>query len=423
MDDVKPYGVSVDIGTTWVTVRVIDIPNERIVLERVVENPQLVAGLDVVTRIKYSLKDRPRSDWLTSVIRESVNKVIQEALSISDIPSEYVRTVVIVGNTVMHHLFYGLPVDSLLRSPYTAHEKDSISIQSGMIGLHLAKETMCYSPPVIESYVGPDVLAVLLASDLLSRTEPSLAIDIGTNTEILLRVGQGLWAASAASGPAFEGMTIECGMPAKDGAIHRVKIDRGDLRPLTEVVGNERPRGICGSGIVSALAEMLRTGILDSIGSIGRDIDSIWLPKNAGATRYLLCQATEAGTGKPVYVSQPDVRLVQQSKAAICAAIDVILDASHLSTNEIQSVYLTGSFGSQIDLRDAYRIGLLPEFTRAQVTQVRGGASLGADIMVADPAARRRAEKAAKSIRYLELLDNPLFESRYADAQIFPSDD
>lgn len=423
MDETNPYGLSVDIGTTWITVHIVDIPMKHVISERVLENPQSVSGLDVVTRIKQSLKDQRSADWFTAVIRESVDEGIQEILSAAGIPPESVEAVVIVGNTVMHHMFYGLPVDSLVRPPYTAEGKSPVMTRAERIGLHLGEHVVCYSPPIVESFVGPDALAVLLASDILNRAGPSVVIDIGTNTEILLRTHGRLYAASAASGPAFEGMTIECGMPARNGAIFRVKIDRQDLRPLVKVIGNERPTGICGTGIVSALAEMLNAGIMNSIGSIERSIESVWLPKNAATTRYVLCQATETASGQPIYVSQPDVRLIQQSKAAINAAIGTVVEACDISPDEIRLVYLTGSFGSQLNLDDAYRIGLLPKFAKARVNQIRGGASIGADIMVSDSVARQEAEKAAKSIRYLELVDNAAFEIRYAQAQLFPTGD
>jgi len=423
VDETVPYGISVDIGTTWVTVHIIDILRKRVVLERVFENPQSVVGLDVVTRIKYGANDASRSGWLTSIIRESINRAVQESLSALGVQPESVKTVVVVGNTVMHHLFYSLPVDMLVRTPYVAETKSSISTKASMVGLCLGKNTVCYSPPVVESYVGPDALAVLEASNLIGRAEPSLMIDIGTNTEVLLQSHKGLWVASAASGPAFEGMAIECGMPAKSGAIFRVKIDRSSLRPLPEVIGNEKPGGICGTGIVSALAEMLRAGIIDSVGSFNRSMESVWLPRSHVTARYLLCQAVESASGHPVYVSQPDVRLVQQSKAAIHAAIAVVLQACGLSPDRIQTVYMTGSFGSQLDLEDAFRIGLFPRFDHARMNQVRGGASIGADVMVWDTTARRRAEKVASSIRYLELLDNAAFEIKYAQTQLFPSGD
>jgi uncharacterized 2Fe-2S/4Fe-4S cluster protein (DUF4445 family) len=422
LDDVGPFGLSVDIGTTWVTIHVVEIRKKRAVLEKVFQNPQSVAGLDVVTRIRYAMKSEFSSHWLTSAIRDSIDAGVHEALRDSGISPESVSSVVLVGNTVMHHLFFGLPLDSLVRFPYTAEAKDPISTSTASLGLHLGKGTICYSPPVIDSYIGPDAVAVLLASGLLSSAGPSMAIDLGTNTEILLRADRVVSVASAASGPAFEGMTTECGMSGVDGAILRVRINPTDLRPLVEVLGEEKPSGICGTGIVSALAGMLRVHILDSVGSITRDVDSIWLPKNAGTTSYLLCQATESATGQPIYVSQPDVRLVQQSKAAIYAAINVVLESCSLSSKEIQTVYLTGSFGSHLDLEDAYRIGLFPEFTHARVNQVPGGASIGADTMVASPVARKKVEKAVRSIRYLELVGNPEFETTYAKAQMFPNE-
>ncbi len=414
------FGLTVDIGTTWVTLHLIDLVSQKCVLQNVLKNPQQSAGLDVVSRIRFGVGDGSRSRWLTSSIRKCVNEGTRRILREHNLSPRSIANVVVVGNTVMHHFFFGFPVVCLLTPPYIAEHKEAITVPCASVGLKLGEPTQCYSPPLIESYVGPDVIAVMMASGIAQQEQPAIAIDIGTNTEIALRSGGATWVASAASGPAFEGMSLDCGMAAIEGAIYGVSIDPKSLRPTFEVLGHDSPRGICGTGVISALAGMLDAGIVDSKGSMNRNLESVWLSKTGDMISYTVCPATQSQTGKPIYISQLDLRLVQQSKAAIYAAVLVLMDYAHISAEDVRRVHLTGSFGHGMNLEDVYRVGVLPRFGTAHVEQVLGAASIGADMIVVDPVRKREAEQLALSARYVELVDNPLFQTRYAEAQFFP---
>jgi len=414
------FGLTVDIGTTWVTLHLVDLVSQKCVFQSVLKNPQQSAGLDVVSRIRYSLGDDSRSRWLTSSIRRCVDEGTRRILREHKISPTSIADVVVVGNTVMHHFFFGFPVVCLLTPPYIAEHKEAMTVPCASVGVKLGETTRCYSPPVIESYVGPDAIALMMASGLTQHEEPAIAIDIGTNTEIVLHSGDATWVASAASGPAFEGMSLDCGMAAIEGAIRRVSIDPKSLRPTFEVLGHNSPLGICGTGVISALAGMLDAGIVDSKGSMNRELESVWLSKTGDVISYTVCPATQSQTGKPIYISQLDLRLVQQSKAAIYAAVRVLMDYARLNADDVCRVYLTGSFGHRLNLEDVYRVGVLPRFGTAHIEQVLGAASIGADMIVVDPVRKREAEQLAVSTRYVELIDNPLFQTRYAEAQFFP---
>lgn len=402
------------------TLHLVDLANRKCLLQSILHNPQQSAGLDVVSRIRFSQRDDSRFRWLTSSIRTCIDEGVRQILRERSLRPGSIADVVVVGNTVMHHLFFGFPVGHLLTPPYVADHKEAITVPCASVGLELGETTQCYSPPVIESYVGPDAIALMMASGLAQQDEPAIAIDLGTNTEIALGSAGATWVASAASGPAFEGMSLDCGMAAAEGAIREVSIDPTNLKPTFEVFGHGSPSGICGTGVISALAGMLDAGIVDSKGSMNREIESVWLSKYRDVISYTVCPATQSQTGKPIYISQFDLRLVQQSKAAVLAAVSVLMDYARISAEDLRKVYLTGSFGHGLNLEDAYRVGVLPRFSGAHVNQVLGAASIGADMIAADLLRKREADYLAASTRYVELVDNPLFQTRYAEAQFFP---
>jgi len=283
-------------------------------------------------------------------------------------------------------------------------------------------EVECYSPPIVESFIGADAPAVMLASGFLEPKTNHISVDVGTNTEIAIKSSQGIWIASAASGPAFEGMSIECGMPGDCGAISDVEIDERTLRPKIEVVGGGKPRGVCGTGSVSALAAMLERNIILSRGSFNRELrklNSRWLSLDSNIVYYILADNKFSETGQPIVISQPDVRMLQQSKAAIRAVMDLLLFESGLDASEVEFLYLTGIFGSVLQIEDAYRIGMFPKLSKATIMQNGKGASLGADLLMI-PENREKIEDLMKQLKYIEMSDNPSFKDRYLTSFSFP---
>ncbi len=418
MGESASFGVSIDIGTTNITIHLINLEEDRFVHEITVTNPQRKYGEEIISRIDFARKPE-NAALLTHIVRTSVDNGISRILQEANYNRNKVDSIVVVGNTVMHHLFFGLSTDSLLKPPYTAEHKEAIFTEPSRVGLSLQNASICYSPPVIESFVGTDAVAMMLASGFIESDAPQISIDVGTNTEIAALNKGDIWIASAASGPAFEGMSIECGTPGETGAIRRVKIDPTDLRPHLEIIGAGRPTGICGTGVISAIASMLDVGLLYSRGSFNRGRKSPWLASNVAIIHYILAKAGESATNSDIVLTQPDVRMIQQSKASIRAALGMVLHNSGLTQEDVTELYLTGVFGTDLDISDAIRIGLLPEMNNAAVQQVRGGASLGADLLHRNEY-RKLAEKLVAKVNYIELADNPEFKKKFTEHLPFP---
>jgi uncharacterized 2Fe-2S/4Fe-4S cluster protein (DUF4445 family) len=406
------FGISVDIGTTHLTTRLVRLIDRHLILEMITANPQIAFGLDIISRAGYATKTRENADQLTTIVRSAIQVGIDALLKQAKISGSSVKQMVIVGNTVMHHLFFDLPLSSLIRAPYVAEEKGVILINACDLGFTTIPDAECYSPPLIESFIGADAPAVMLASNFLNTMMGSIAIDIGTNTEIMVRSSRGIWIASAASGPAFEGMSIECGMLGQNGAISRVEIDHKTLKPELSVLGAGKPQGICGTGAISSLAAMLDSRILLPNGSLNRSLKSRWLNLREPLSYYLLADRNDSAHGQQIVISQPDVRMLQQSKAAIRGVLNVLLHESGQATNDVESLYITGVFGTDLQMRDAYRIGLFPRFPNAMVQQKRNSASIGAEMLFSEDI-REEIEHFLKEVTYVEMSDNPAFEQQF----------
>jgi uncharacterized 2Fe-2S/4Fe-4S cluster protein (DUF4445 family) len=412
------YGVSIDLGTSRITMHLVNVLNGKVLDSEAFPNPQMEFGLDVISRIDFYRKSSSNAEVMTNSVRTAVSDGIQNMLSRSGVVQSSVGIIVIVGNTVMHHLFYGLSTDSLLSPPFKASAKEVISIPAHEVGLPVNEAAICFSPPIVDSFIGPDAIMLLLVSGALDSTENLVAIDVGTNTEIAVKSEGGLWMASAASGPAFEGMSLACGMPAELGAISVVEIGN-DYIPTVQVIGGGRAKGICGSGAISAMASLLDAGLLNTKGSLRRDVSSDWWVVGSSGPRLILADAFTSESKRPIFFSQADVRMLQQSKAAISGAVRLLLRKAQCSSADVSRFFLTGAFGTALNLDGAYQIGLFPSFQNAEVLQVQGGAIQGADMLVTDPELRLSTEKVPERVSYIELTDNPEFQEYYLKSQHF----
>ena len=416
----KHFGITVDVGTSQLTIHLLDLETQNLLARCVLRNPQSPFGLDVVSRAKHAVASEDNARELSELVRGEVIHGVQRAGHEAGVAIGDIQSMVVVGNTVMHHLFYGLPVDDLLTPPYKTKTLNALDMHTGDLGIILSDGAMCYSPPLIGSFVGCDAVAVVLASGLMSSTETTLVTDVGTNTEIMIGHKGSLFMTSAASGPAFEGMALDCGMPANEGAISEVDIDAESHRPRVDIIGHGRPMGICGTGAVAALGALLDSGLLNSEGSLARNIESTWLSGRGDVVHYILIQATDSGTGRPIYISQIDIRMMQQSKAAIFAAIELLVDEASISASDVERFLLTGAFGSDLNISDAVKIGLFPQFQNAMIEQIPGGASSGADMILLNPELRDVASDIAGNTDYVDLMDNSKFELQFSKAQAFP---
>ena len=414
------YGIAVDIGTTNITILLVNLGDNSIQKQLILKNPQGRFGADIISRLGFSTKDPNNQKILVDLIRDAVKKGIADILQDLNIKPSTVTDVTIVGNTVMHHLFFDLPMESLLGPPFKATDKESLSIPAHEVGLDLLTQATCYSPPVVESFVGSDAIAVLIASDFLESKETRMTIDVGTNTEISLITPHGIWIASGASGPAFEGMAIECGLTGEIGAIGSVRIDSESYEPTITVIGDSSPKGICGTGAVSVMASLLDSGLLLPRGSLNRNIKTKWLSLESNVVKYILAFGNTTASGEDIFIGQTDLRMLQQSKAAIRAVIEILLKKSNCVPEDITELLLTGVFGSDLKIEDAYRIGMFPDIRGAKITQIRKGAAKGAGLLLIQKN-REKANELSKELKYIELTVQDEFKSMFVKSLPFPS--
>ncbi len=414
------YGIAVDIGTTNITINLVDLYDNISKGQHSLRNPQFPYGLDIISRINYATKDPVNQTLLVDMVRDTVRKGIKGILREHDAKPSDVSDVSIVGNTVMHHLFFDLSLESLKRPPFKATNKESLIVDCTEVGLGLLDNAQCYSPPVVESFIGPDAIAVLVASGFLDSKDIRLAIDVGTNTEVSLITPRGVWIASGASGPAFEGMAIECGLPGEIGAIRKVKIEPKTYEPILSVIGDVRPRGICGTGAVSVIASLLDTNLFYSRGSLDREVKTKWLSLKGNIPKYILAFRNTTETGEDIFIAQTDLRMLQQSKAAIRGVIEMVLRRAGHFAEHIVEVLLTGVFGADLDIEDGYRIGMFPKFEHAVIRQKRNSAVEGASLLLNEKY-RERVDKLVHELNYIELTEEEEFEKLYLKFLPYPS--
>ena len=414
------YGVSVDIGTTNIVFHLVRLSDKRVVNQFLAKNPQTEYGSDIISRIKNARKISDVREKLILEVRAAINRGIEGILEGYGVNPSVVTDIVIVGNTVMHHLFFDLPTESLLEPPYSSDSKNEIIVFAKEVGFDTLSNAVVYSPPIVESFIGPDAIAVILASSFLNKKEKCLVIDVGTNTEVSVITSTGIWITSAASGPAFEGMAIQCGMDGEKGAINAVSLDTIANRFILSTIGNLRPRGICGTGAISLLTTLLDAGILLPRGSFNRSMVTDLVATDSGLVYCLLAQGSITATGEDIVLTQPDVRMLQQSKAAIRAAIDIVLDESGTTYDEITEIFLTGAFGSDLRMEDVSRIGMFPTFPDATVIQLQNGAVLGADMLL-DENVRGQISDLLQKINYIPLMNNSKFDELFVASLAFSS--
>jgi len=409
-------GLAVDIGTTKIAAYLVELETGRTLAKIGEPNPQIAYGEDVVSRISYTNENRGGRRKMQSVVVRRLNRMISALCTQSGTRRDWIGEAVIVGNTAIHHLFTGLPVRQLGEAPYISATNESLEFPAKEIGIRIAPGGYIYLSPNIAGYVGADHTAMLVSTELGSRSDTVIALDIGTNTEISLIHRGRVSTCSCASGPAFEGAHIQDGMRAADGAIERVKIMDGSVSIRT--VGDKPPVGICGSGILDAIAEMYGAGVVDKMGRINNDYPGVVMEEGRGA--FMLVPGEETVHGRPIVVTRKDVYEVQLAKAAMRAGVDVLLKAAGIGPDDIDEFIIAGAFGSYIDVDNACMIGMFPELSRGRFTQVGNAAGIGAKQMLLSKSRREGAEEIVRRIDYIELTVYPDFTPMYVKCLYFP---
>lgn len=413
-------GLAIDVGTTKLAAYLCDLETGEILAKAGAMNPQTAFGEDVISRISYSNNVSNGNKTLQSRLVDTLNQLIEELCLLagkhnSAISSDQIVEAVVVGNTAMHHLFAGLPVHQLGIAPYVPAVSEALELEAKYIGLKISPGAKIHLPPNIAGYVGADHVAMLLSTGLISSTKTTIALDIGTNTEISLFHNNQLLSCSCASGPAFEGAHIQEGMRAAPGAIERVQIIQGELR--TQTIDNLDPIGICGSGILDAIACMLQIGVLDRRGSFVSSHPSV---RQSGQKReFLLVDHRKSGSSRDLVITRQDINEIQLAKGAIRAGIEVLLDYAGISAERIEEFIIAGAFGTYINIPSAIQIGMFPALPLNRYHQVGNAAGAGARQMLLSLEQRQLAEKIAKRVNYIELSTYPNFTNIFSKSLYF----
>jgi len=418
-------GIAFDIGTTTVVGYLLDLESGAQLAVSSILNPQTRYGDDVVSRIDFSSHDGGAGlHTLQREIVRATNKIISDTTQAAGARADDILGVVAVGNTTMHHLFLGISPAALARSPYVPAATEAICVTGRDLGLTIYPDGHVWMLPNIAGWVGADTVGVILATGVHEHQDVALAIDIGTNGEMALGSRERLVTCSTAAGPAFEGAHLSCGMRAADGAIDVVHID-GDVKWHT--IGNSAPRGICGSGLVDLVAEMLRSGIIDASGMM-QDADTVGSNgseelaarlRQPKQREFVLVDASEGAGGRELVVTQRDVRELQLAKGAIRAGIEILMKELGIGTKDVARVYLAGAFGNYIKPTSALKIGLIPQFPNAEIVPVGNAAGSGARMALLSRAAREEASLILRHVEYLELSGRSDFQDEFAAAMIF----
>jgi uncharacterized 2Fe-2S/4Fe-4S cluster protein (DUF4445 family) len=381
-------------------------------------NPQIAYGEDVVSRIAYANEHPNGRDVLQTRLVAGLNDLVGKLCTTAGVDREQIAEAVVVGNTAIHHLFAGLPVAQLGASPYIAAVSEPLDIRADHLGLNLAPGAKIYLPPNIAGYVGADHVSMLLATEAWQAEVPTIALDIGTNTEISLAAGGKLLSCSCASGPAFEGAHIHAGMRAAPGAVEYVQItpDHGDGEIRVQTIGNRPAVGICGSGILDIVAELRQAGIVSRNGRMTKDHQRFVHRDGGGA--FLLVDKTQTGNGHDLLVTRRDVNEIQLAKGAIRAGVEVLLLEAGITYEDLGAFIVAGAFGTYLDLKSATRIGMFPPLPLHRFQQVGNAAGTGARQMLISVARRRIAEAIVDRVRYIELTAHSSFTDIYMSAMV-----
>jgi len=398
-------GLAVDIGTTKVAAYLVDLASGVTLAKAGMLNPQVAYGEDVVSRIAYTNEHPAGRQVLQARLVEGLNTLVGQLCEQVDASPDQIVDAAVVGNTAIHHLFAGLPVRQLGAAPYLAAVSEALEIRACDLGLSLAPGTYVYLPPNIAGYVGADHVSALLAADAWRTAQTTVVLDIGTNTEISLVVNGRILSCSCASGPAFEGAHIHDGMRAAPGAIERVQIVDGTVRVQT--IGNQPPVGICGTGILDAVAEMRAAGLVNHAGRL-------LVQKNG--TTFTLVPASDTGHGRDILVTRRDINEIQLAKGAIRAGIEVLLREAGIASSAIEAFVVAGAFGTYLDVESAVRVGMFPDLPRICFQQVGNAAGIGAKQLLISARRREIAAGILERVEYIELTTHPEFTDVYMEA-------
>ncbi len=418
------FGLAIDIGTTSVVTTLVELESGEQLASVSSLNPQTVFGGDLMSRIAFAQFNPGNLRKLHTRIVGLLNQHIEQIARESGVLAKWIYKVVVVGNTCMHHILLGIDPSHVGLAPYAPVMRHAVTLSARELFLKVAPEARVCLLPLVAGFVGADAVGVALATRIYESAEIRIAVDIGTNGEVLLGSRDRLWACSAPAGPALEGGQIRHGMRGALGAVDRVTVD-DDIRVHT--IGETEALGICGSGIIDLLAGLLERGVIDWTGLIQVEARDALPPKLAARVvmrgeerQVIVLRPGEAGARQEIVLTQDDVRQVQLAKGAIASGVMMLQHVAGVPAEAVAELMLAGGFGNYVSVESALRIGLIPPLPRERIRYVGNAASLGAQLCLVSETERARAEAVAARIEHVSLAAHPDFEGIFVDCMNFP---
>jgi len=431
----RHFGLAIDVGTTTVAVQLVFLPVAEPLGTRYDYNAQIACGLDVISRINYA-RGPGRLEELRERVLGTVNALIAQVCEAHDVRPDEIADAVVAGNPTMTHLILGLKPEYLRLDPYTPTVSALPYMTAREAGLGINPDSWVYFCPSVGSYVGGDIAAGILCTDLVGTKQVgaglvdpeggegvSLFMDIGTNGEIVIGGRDFLVTCACSAGPAFEGGGIECGMRAAVGAIERVRVDPETGAASIMTVGDAKPRGICGSGMICLLSDLYLTGWMDGQGRLERSRASNSIEVEGRRARYLLAAAEESATGAPLHIAETDIANIVRAKAAIYSASSMLLEKLGLGFGDLERLYIAGGFGRFLDIDQAIVLGLLPDLPREKFTYLGNSSLTGAYMVLVSRDYKKRMQEAASRMTYIDLGSESSYMDFYTASLFIPHTD
>ena len=420
------FGAAIDIGSTTLALYVYDLKDGKLVYESSAMNPQIRFGEDLMSRVSYVMMNKGGDEKLTIAVRTKITEMLHEACENLEVKWDKLLEVVLVGNPIMHHIFFGISPVELGQAPFTLSIRSWLDVDAKDLNFELYPKTRLSFFPLIAGHVGADTAAAYLSQIDIMHSETTLLVDIGTNAEIMLSKEGEVFATSSPTGPAFEGAEISSGVRATYGAIERVRIDKETLKVRFKVIGcdawSDEPDfelvqmkavGICGSGIIEAIVAFAEAGIIDQSGLFVESIAPELFSKKGNTTRFLLVDQGD----KSIYIEQVDIRSIQLAKAALSAGVSILMD--YLQCDHFDRILLAGAFGAHLDARYVALLDIIPTSTEEKIVSVGNAAGIGASAALLDVNKRNAIIEAVDKVVKIETATEPRFQEFFVEAMKF----
>ena len=420
------FGAAIVIGSTTLALYVYDLKDGKLVYESSAMNPQIRFGEDLMSRVSYVMMNKGGDEKLTIAVRTKITEMLHEACENLEVKWDKLLEVVLVGNPIMHHIFFGISPVELGQAPFTLSIRSWLDVDAKDLNFELYPKTRLSFFPLIAGHVGADTAAAYLSQIDIMHSETTLLVDIGTNAEIMLSKEGEVYATSSPTGPAFEGAEISSGVRATYGAIERVRIDKETLKVRFKVIGcdawSDEPDfelvqmkavGICGSGIIEAIVAFAEAGIIDQSGLFVESIAPELFSKKGNTTRFLLVDQGD----KSIYIEQVDIRSIQLAKAALSAGVSILMD--YLKCDHFDKILLAGAFGAHLDARYVALLDIIPTSTEEKIVSVGNAAGIGASAALLDVNKRKAIIEAVDKVVKIETATEPRFQEFFVEAMKF----